>query len=444
MKRAILALALLLGTIVVARAAEAGAMFEPCEEIRPFPGADVNLVVLPFGYQPEGFAQPKLGKGADGLSLVLQANCLMLMAQIGGVGAIHVDPHTSWSGCAPDEVFPRLMRNDDRAVRPSHGLILMWGIVHEGSDGVTLQSYIRFARRDVDERDTVQVEGEPFVLSPSGQAIALEPRTLSIKDIDALIRSSEELLKFHRAPNANSPSSSLLALARQGVPLTFQVLEVRPGWMHVRLGSEGGATGWLGLGDPSGSKTPLHLPEIDYVQIVTGYLADRCRAARGEPWRESLSRIVHHALARFLAQQDPEASPTPAAIAEQLVAIVDARGTTAYADSAARLLESAGDRLPLNALAQGNAAIGRITSELRAGNVRRARDAAERLDRSLALDPGDVVQSANAAAFYRRAEAAQGWPGAAEQRVDPDRVKQRLRRFAPHAPTGMAGDDRPR
>ena len=255
----------------------AGVVNVPCSAPTVFPGAAVNVVVVPYSAPPE--LEGSRGVGLE-LARLVQAETLLSIARYGSVGTVQL----SIDGpCEPDTVLARLMGEAPGAretVRPGHGLVLVWGRIFRDGEDIYLQSYIRFARRGDAGAVGVRIGSETFLARPAGVAFACVPRKVPLSDLAKINERFQRTEVLHRDADPSSPRTPLPAQAS----FAYQVTEIRGDWMHVQ-GSAGGPRGWLRAGSARSADWPLRalMPELFFVDGVAGYLRAQVAIATREP-----------------------------------------------------------------------------------------------------------------------------------------------------------------
>src|SRR5215469_425043 len=147
---------------------KAGAAHRDCRFPMVFEGAAVNVVVLPYSYTGKNQSLTRVG---NRLSLLVKLDVLSHILEYGSIGAVQMEMPEGVSedsrSCSPDTVLPILLgtrppdmslagmfantQGSVSALRPGHGLVLVWGLLYEEGDDVFVQTYARYLRRDVDE-----------------------------------------------------------------------------------------------------------------------------------------------------------------------------------------------------------------------------------------------------------------------------------------------------
>jgi hypothetical protein len=267
--------------VLLPRGALAGAANIPCSAPMVFSGAAVNVVVLPFSVPPElGPASREVGTK---LAALVQQELLLAIAKYGSVGAVQlVDDQAGRGGeCAPEVVLAKLLQKRPGAhevVGPGRGLVLVWGRVFRSQDTLLLQSFVQFLRRDTDETLEAKVDGEPFSVRLSAQAFACVPRRVSMSDLNSVAEQYARARVIHVAPDENSAGQPI----PPDNPFPYWVQAASGNWLRIE--SQGGPSGWiLGRVDRAEWSLRTRMPELSFVEGVTGYLRYRVGALRAKP-----------------------------------------------------------------------------------------------------------------------------------------------------------------
>jgi tetratricopeptide (TPR) repeat protein len=258
--------------------AEAG-MLSLCDEPAVFPGAALNVVVLP--YKTDRLAGPRLSGPAQNLGLLLQLNSLLTLGRYGSLGAVYLHAGETENDCPPEEqIEAQLLDRRPGAgstVKPGNALVLLWGRIYQEGTDIYLQSYLRFLRRGEVEGVERRLPGGGTLRArtPAGQ-IAFPPRRLTENDLHAIEEEFQSAARVYRSPNADSPSEPLPLGSR--APVAFGVDRVQDGWLQVS-GETIGTGRWLKARIDL-REWPLRqkMPELDFLDAVAGYLQYRIQA----------------------------------------------------------------------------------------------------------------------------------------------------------------------
>lgn len=424
---------LLVGICATPRSAGGMAVGVDCREPFVFPRADANVVFLPFGYTPQGFARAQLGDGARDLARVLQLDAMIAFSSIGNIASIQLDGDGADELCGPEPVFDELTGASPGAeppLYPGQGLVEVWGLVTEDEGEVSIQTFLKFARRDRSEDLKVTIDHHDFVLSPSDQFVAFSPRSMSTEDLAAIRRARAESAVLYPKPDTTSSGIQVSSLASSRTSVSYQIEEVRPPWLHVIAITHGSfREGWIFVPPQPGRLLSGLMPELHLIRLIAAYLRDRVQADAGRAPSPFLLKVAETSLASFEKQVHGDEDTGALAIGQQLLGMMHdrraAQSTPLALQRAGDLFDRAARRLPANAIAQSNSAVATLQRQTGAGGSV-APDIERRLERSVALDPSDAKRLDNLESFYRRL------PGAATD-VRMQNV-QRIRARTPFAP----------
>jgi hypothetical protein len=278
--------AVLLGALVfagVARTASAGVQNVPCERPFVFPKAAVNVVVLPYSVPPA--LRSSAGAGRK-LSALVQLESLLAIAKFGSVGAVQLvgEPEND---CTPEVVLAKLLQQRSgaaQALPPGAGLVLVWGRVFQSGNDLYLQSFVQFLRRDgAQPRQAVETVGVRVADQSlrgkfTAQAFACAPRRIAVSDLAAIDRQFASAMVVRSEPSESARGSSIPSEA----PFSYWITDVQGPWMKI-VASEGGPQGWI-LARAERPEWSLRrkMPELSFVEGITGYLRSRVAADLGQ------------------------------------------------------------------------------------------------------------------------------------------------------------------
>lgn len=272
-RRAILAAAL----VLLPSRALAGAANIPCSAPMVFSGAAVNVVVLPFSVPPE--LESATGDVGAQLAGLVQQEVLLAIAKFGSVGTVQLVG--SRSDCTPEIVLAKLLgeeRGAEEVLKPGRGLVLVWGRVFRSGDTLLLQSFVRFLRHSTDESLEAKIDGRPFTARLSAQAFACVPRRVSMSDLQSVREQFARARIIHDEPDENSSGHAI----PQGDPFPYWVQAASGNWLRIE--SRLGRPGWiLARVDQAGWSLRSRMPELSFVEGVTGYLRYRVGALQPQP-----------------------------------------------------------------------------------------------------------------------------------------------------------------
>jgi len=318
------ALAVLLGAagFLTAGRGEAG-MMASCDQPAVFPGAGLNVVVLP--YKADRAVGRPLGGPARQLGLLIQLNSLLTLGRYGSLGAVYLHAEADRDDCPEDLVADQLLDRKPGAgkvVQPDRAIILLWGRIYQEGPDIYLQTYLRFLRRGrTDGIERRLPGGEVFRARTPVQQLAFPPRRLSEKDLLQIQEEFQKAARIYDKPDAAAPSEPLPVASHS--PVAFSVDRVQDGWLQVS-GEAIGSGKWLKAKiDPREWPLRQRMPELDFLDAVAGYLQYRVAGvADSGPARpsEAIPRWVDESLSHYdeAGGQDGSSASIPAALGKIL------------------------------------------------------------------------------------------------------------------------------
>jgi len=293
----LLRLAAMLLLLIGSLGARAGGRL-PCQEARVFGEAAVNAFVLPYR-DARSDTQPH-GSASWRLPALIQQEVLMSLLKYGSVGVVEVTQNGT-AVCDVREVIARATQGTGSGrLKPGHGLVLIWGRIYEDGPQLYVQSYLRFLRRDEADAITVALPartGPPLLLDATlpAQAVAMPPRRITQKDIQAVEARARTALVLHDEPDARARSQPFVT--DPDTPFSYGVSKTRGDWMYITTLGRGG---WVRVrNEASGWSLRRFLPELAYLDAVAGYL--RLRTAPVVPLTVNPVRLMGHVDAGFAA-----------------------------------------------------------------------------------------------------------------------------------------------
>jgi hypothetical protein len=264
----------------LAPAARAGAPMVSCDHPFVFSNAKVNAVILPYTYSGE--AERPLSVAAQKLSGLIYLNTLFSLLKFQSIGAVQLTASepAERARCTDKVVLNKLIGKSPGAqaqLRPGGGLVIIWGRLYEEGDDIYVQSYVRFLRRDVAEEIQFKAGKQIFRAALVSQAIAFPPRKLSIADLNHIAEEDKRSSGIRNVPDLNAPSRPLpVSTSPYDPPFGYSITEIRGDWMKVVPFEPEYPGGWV-LGRFKDSEWSLtrKIPEIDYLEALTGYLMYR-------------------------------------------------------------------------------------------------------------------------------------------------------------------------
>lgn len=270
----------------------AGVQQVPCEEPFVFGGADVNVVVLPFSFPRELRQNPAAG---ERLGLLVQREALLSIAKFGRVGAVQLVENPN-KPCQIDTVRAQLLGELPGAravVQPGNGLVLVWGRFLESGGRLHVQAYVHFLRRGITERVEVRIGGERLVGELSAQGFAGPLRQIGIADLGRIEEQSLRAATLYERDDTGSRKTEIPA----GVPFYYFVTEIKGDWMRVAtftpdnpppgqvMPARSVLSGQWMKARAADTQWSLRafLPEMAFVEGITGYLGVRIAMERSGP-----------------------------------------------------------------------------------------------------------------------------------------------------------------
>ena len=395
--------------------AQAGAIGIECRKPFVWEGAAVNAVILPYVNMSED--REPLTRAAEELTLLVQMNVLFSMLKYSGVGATvlsvrDVPAEMLETECSAETVMDKLVGKVAGAraqVPPGKGVVLIWGYLYEEGSDIFIQSYIRFLRRDVNDRLVLQVDtpsNAPLTFSGRmpDQAFAFAPRRVSVDELKQIGHAFRKSALVRRDPNIDSKGYEIDL--NPDIPFQYRVMEARNGWMRIEAYAHTGPSGWVhaqsSLGDvPMGRR----LPELFFVEGAVGYLRFRVHldGIDDHPYVDRMRGYAQRAFARYAKYSAQAQSPEAGAMANILSGSLDILGGKPLeAADANEKFTAAAQAIPYSAAARNLSAISSIYvgSQSNWAVVKPAEISRKLLD-SLALDAGNKDILTNMEKFYR-------------------------------------------
>ena len=362
------ALAVLLGAAgwLAAGRGEAG-MMASCDQPAVFPGAALNVVVLP--YKADRAVGRPLGGPARELGLLIQLNSLLTLGRYGSLGAVYLHSSPDRDDCPEEEVEDQLLYRRPGAgavVQPGRAIILLWGRIYQEGEDIYLQTYLRFLQRGrTDGIERRLPGGEVFRARTPAQQIAFPPRRLSEKDLLQIQEEFQQAARIYDKPDAAAPSKPLPVASR--APVAFGVDRVQDGWLQVS-GEAIGRGKWLKAKiDPREWPLRRRMPELDFLDAVAGYLQYRVAAVAdtGHP-DAAIPRWVEESLSQYDERREESGEPagTPAALPAALGKILrgNLRMLAGQPEGAEPLYAQAAALLPYSADARNLEIVARLAA----------------------------------------------------------------------------------
>jgi hypothetical protein len=402
-----------------AHLAQAGMPHRDCRFPMVFDGAAVNVVVLPYTYAGSDYALSDLGTR---LSLLVKLDVLSHILDYGSVGAVQMEMpegvRTTDRSCQPETVLAKLLGDSQGpviALRPRHGLVLVWGLMYEEGDDIFVQTYARFLRRDIDETITLQSAGFSFSAKLTSQMVAFTPQKFTRNELRRIEDSYQRADYVHDQPNDSSRADRLPQLVAKcyglgcddsPVHAGFYVEEKRGEWIRIQYMDpirDQRKQGWIhAAGGLSGVPLDKFLPELHFIEGCAGYLRLRVGEAEQMPPPPTLAALAVEQLSAFVESNEQPTDVTNA-VALQLAGAVQylsGRNQPESLAGAANLFERARAIVPYDSNAI-TLAVGAQTAEefQKQGRVERTAIKAQQLSAAIALG-SDKAALSNLNSFY--------------------------------------------
>jgi len=419
--------------LLSARLAQAGIAHLDCRYPMVFPGAAVNVVVLPYVYAGDNHSLTNVG---NRLSLLIKLEVLSHILDYGSVGAVQMEMppgmQTTDRSCGPDTVLPILLGTRppnpalaglfadnpeaQNTLRSGHGLVLVWGLLYEEGDDIFVQTYVRFLRRDIDETITFKAGGSPFSAKPSVQSLAFAPKKFTRSDLQKIEDSYRRADYVRDRPDDNAPGDRLpMLVAKCGGPDCdesaihegFYVKEKRGEWIRIQYMDPIQARrkeGWIHAASGlSGFPLDSVLPELKFIEGCAGYLRLRVADAEQTAQPSGASALAVDQLNSFIRSNESQPADIANAVAMQLAGAVEyfsVPGQLDAASKAANHFERARMLMPYDPNAIGLAVGAQMAAEWRQkGTCEQTIQKSERLSTALAFG-SDKITFANLTNFY--------------------------------------------
>jgi hypothetical protein len=313
-------LALLL-SLGLGRPALAGGV-EPCEYASVFPGAALNVLVLPYRYEAPragtelAAAVPReLETASRQLASLVHLEVLMSLLKYGSIGAKNLLTEPGQL-CDVDKVLARIGRPGPAgatgsALRPGQTVLLLWGRLFEQGGEFYLQSYLRFSRQGADglqdERLHFQLggaEGLPRLEAGlPAQALAFAPRRITRTELARVDRDFRQAMQLRQAPRADAPGRSIDFKPHEA--FAYWITAAQGDWMQLQP-MAGGPGGWVQVRGTVAAGEALPdwslqrwLPELAYADAVAGFMRLRAAGPVAPAERQRALRAIEAGLARY-------------------------------------------------------------------------------------------------------------------------------------------------
>jgi hypothetical protein len=233
-------------------------MMSPCNDPIVLPNIPVQVYILPFK------AESRLTPQGRQFSTILQRHVLYAALKYRYIGVEQLTGEEL--GCAFEEASKRILPK----LPPGQSAVFLWARIFEQGDAVYLQSSVAFTR--VQKADILR-----WNLGAAGQASSATPvdpiqfavRKIPLEFLTQLQNAEQEARRLHTAPSADSPFKSLPD--DPNARFTFQVVETRDDWMHIRV-QPFGMDGWVPAHSlATAGQLKGVFPELYFVDALIGY-----------------------------------------------------------------------------------------------------------------------------------------------------------------------------
>lgn len=314
----------------------AGMQSVDCRQPDIFPGARVNVVILPYDYI--GRANAIRSNASEALGLVLQRDILLALLRFRDIAAVQLAARSEGT-CDANVIADQIQGKRPGArhtLQPHRAAVLLSGIVYEEGQDLYVRSFLRIITPDAPEA-RMQIRDERLLAPVPLRGISFSPVRLTSTELHSFVDLARKSSVLHSAPDESAPAINLPL--SPDLQITYTVAEQRGEWMRV-VPSGGGQVGWMHAATGIGAGAlRTRMPEIHFLVSAVGYLLalntgtedphPTVRISRGELKEfEQASRLA----------ENPEA--TVAAAARTLSAhlsIMDDRGTASWRAAVADL-----------------------------------------------------------------------------------------------------------
>ncbi len=396
---------ILLLALCAPRAATAGRPFGSCETPTIFRGGALNVIVLPYEYDPGGFRNPDAARVAAELPLLIQSATLAAIVKYSGVGATGLVNRSSDDECRSDEVLGKL----DPMLENGQALVLVWGALYEDLGGLRIQTYVRFFRKGTLEALRFDVDSTTFVAPLTAQTVVFAKRTLSREDLTGVHEAFERGRYMRASPDDEAPGVDMYPQAGRDGSFGYSVIDLDPrhGWAHVE--SSDGRRGYVRLGGAvAGRSFEDWFPEIHFIEGASGFL--RYRQVDG-PWprlHDAAERAAIRALDAYVRLDTVPGESIPRAVARQMMAAMSLEGAGGRpVIEAIQLLQAAAESAPYSAEALQLAVFAKLKMDVDRDRVPpRPTEMEASLHRAARLAPDNPTVLRNLRNYYTLASGA--------------------------------------
>ena len=277
-----IASAVLLVALLWPARASGEAVRVPCDRPFVFPGAALNVVVLPYS-QPTSLPD-RNNKAGEQLGALVELEALLAIAKFQSVGFIQIvgDPSR---GCTPEAVLDKLFGKVGGApeqVKPGHAILMIWGRIFESGSDLYLQSYVSFLRRDAVESIRLEAGGKSLEGRLSARSFACAARKISVADLDEIRKQYATSSLLRVTPDL---VSAFVPIPEGTGPYSFWITQVRGDWVQLEpMGTNQNRLprGWV-QARPNQEQWALRrfMPEMALIEGIGGYLTARVTGGQG-------------------------------------------------------------------------------------------------------------------------------------------------------------------
>ena len=300
--------------IAIACVARAGDM-SPCDRPTVFEHASVQVFVLPY------LATGKLTAQGRALATIAQRHVLFAALKYPSIGVIEL------TGDAKDCTYQRIAQRVISRLRKGQTAIFVWGRMFEQGDSIRLQSTVAFTKQGAVDTLTWDLGGDAGAASASVPTtpIMFSPRQLPMHLLPRLEPAQRAARRLHREPGTNSPYFDL-----PGDPearFSYEVLETRDDWMHIRL-LPSRDQGWVPAHALlSGNELKGTFPELYFVDALIGYYQLWRQPALSESAQRRVLTSTRASLDKYLLYAEGRAESDAHALAMVLKGNATLRGS---------------------------------------------------------------------------------------------------------------------
>ena len=273
--------AFLFGSAVLSAKAD---LFGDCREPKIHSDAEVNTVVLGFSHLGNDDSAPT-GLAAQIAPLIAfdtllaqlqyryQSIAITLLANPAG------DNRNNNPSCTSAEITRKLVGQ----LLPGHKLLLLEGNLFEDGKSIFVQTFLSIHYREPSEAAVVvwrrAEKTYRFTAGLPVNHVAFAAREVSRLEIEQVSAVYANRGVMREQPNRDLKAEPITG--HQDRPFALYVDQITDGWVSLRA-FDGTQFGWVNLGDLN-SPWPLrqHLPELNLVDGVIGFLVDRKRDSAG-------------------------------------------------------------------------------------------------------------------------------------------------------------------